>query len=130
MQRRLGVDVLVSGHTHQLQVGQNDMVHPPSSVMQNSHCKVVSSAIIICIGEVATMTAAVSIMNRGCSACLTMLYTKWRHMTRVFLHMRQTMKHEDSYFINPGSATGAYSTTTPDAQPSFVLMDIDGSRVR
>lgn len=40
------------------------------------------------------------------------------------------MKHEDSYFINPGSATGAYSTTTPDAQPSFVLMDIDGSRVR
>jgi predicted phosphodiesterase len=44
--------------------------------------------------------------------------------------VRQTMKHEDSYFINPGSATGAYSTTSPDAQPSFVLMDIDGSRVR
>lgn len=58
MQRRLGVDVLVSGHTHQLQVGQNDVVHPPSSVVQNSHCKAVSSAIIICIGEVATMTAA------------------------------------------------------------------------
>ena len=50
--------------------------------------------------------------------------------SRVRVHVRQTMKHEDSYFINPGSATGAYSTTTPDAQPSFVLMDIDGSRVR
>lgn len=43
--------------------------------------------------------------------------------------MSQTVKHEDSYFINPGSVTGAYSTITPDAQPSFVLMDIDGSRV-
>ena len=32
--------------------------------------------------------------------------------------------------INPGSATGAYSSITPEAKPSFVLMDIDGSKVR
>lgn len=28
--------------------------------------------------------------------------------------------------INPGSATGAYSSITYDVNPSFVLMDIDG----
>ncbi|GBF88662.1 vacuolar sorting-associated protein [Raphidocelis subcapitata] len=32
--------------------------------------------------------------------------------------------------INPGSATGAYSALTPDAKPSFVLMDIDGAKAR
>ncbi len=61
-----------------------------------------------------------------------------RHLQEAHLHISaapcvatslQTLKHEDSYFVNPGSATGAYSTTTPDAQPSFVLMDVDGSRV-
>jgi predicted phosphodiesterase len=31
--------------------------------------------------------------------------------------------------INPGSATGAYSSLTPDVKPSFVLMDVDGSKV-
>jgi hypothetical protein len=31
--------------------------------------------------------------------------------------------------INPGSATGAYSALTPEANPSFVLMDIDGAKV-
>jgi vacuolar protein sorting-associated protein 29 len=31
--------------------------------------------------------------------------------------------------INPGSATGAYSSITYDINPSFVLMDIDGLRV-
>ncbi|KAE8662668.1 Vacuolar protein sorting-associated protein 29 [Hibiscus syriacus] len=31
--------------------------------------------------------------------------------------------------INPGSATGAYSSITYDVNPSFVLMDVDGLRV-
>ena len=31
--------------------------------------------------------------------------------------------------INPGSATGAYSTVTDVVKPSFVLMDIDGPKV-
>ncbi|KAL5701532.1 Vacuolar protein sorting-associated protein 29 [Ranunculus cassubicifolius] len=31
--------------------------------------------------------------------------------------------------INPGSATGAYSSITYDVNPSFVLMDIDALRV-
>jgi hypothetical protein len=37
--------------------------------------------------------------------------------------------YEDRLQINPGSATGAYSTTTTDVKPSFVLMDLDGSKV-
>ena len=41
----------------------------------------------------------------------------------------QTEKRGNKLFINPGSATGAYSATTLASPPSFVLMDIDGSRV-
>ena len=42
----------------------------------------------------------------------------------------QAYKYEDRFLINPGSATGAYSSITPEVKPSFVLMDIDGSKVR
>ncbi|GMP28952.1 hypothetical protein CsSME_00004279 [Camellia sinensis var. sinensis] len=46
-------------------------------------------------------------------------------------HTRQfkAYKHEGGVIINPGSATGAYSSITYDVNPSFVLMDIDGLRV-
>ncbi|KAF5933569.1 hypothetical protein HYC85_029740 [Camellia sinensis] len=46
-------------------------------------------------------------------------------------HTRQfkAYKHEGGVVINPGSATGAYSSITYDVDPSFVLMDIDGLRV-
>ena len=37
--------------------------------------------------------------------------------------------HEAGVVINPGSATGAYSSITYDVNPSFVLMDIDALRV-
>mmetsp|Transcript_10189 Transcript_10189/g.30676 ORF Transcript_10189/g.30676 Transcript_10189/m.30676 type:complete len:198 (-) Transcript_10189:592-1185(-) len=43
-------------------------------------------------------------------------------------HVLQTEKRGNNLFINPGSATGAYSATTLATPPSFVLMDIDGSR--
>jgi hypothetical protein len=39
-------------------------------------------------------------------------------------------KYEDRLFINPGSATGAYSPLRAQSRPSFVLMDVDGVRVR
>jgi hypothetical protein len=42
----------------------------------------------------------------------------------------QAVIYEDLLQINPGSATGAYSTFTDAVQPSFVLMDLDGSKVR
>lgn len=42
----------------------------------------------------------------------------------------QAYKYEDRFLINPGSATGAYSVVNPEAKPSFVLMDIDGAKVR
>ncbi|KAI8339949.1 vacuolar protein sorting-associated protein 29-like protein [Chlamydoabsidia padenii] len=47
-------------------------------------------------------------------------------------HQLEATKHNGRYFINPGSATGAYSataTTTTDVVPSFVLMDIQGDNV-
>mmetsp|Transcript_21311 Transcript_21311/g.67420 ORF Transcript_21311/g.67420 Transcript_21311/m.67420 type:complete len:184 (-) Transcript_21311:129-680(-) len=44
-------------------------------------------------------------------------------------HQFKAYKYEDRFLINPGSATGAYSSMSPDSKPSFVLMDIDGGRV-
>lgn len=41
----------------------------------------------------------------------------------------QAAGYEDRFLINPGSATGAYSDMTSNVKPSFVLMDIDGSKV-
>lgn len=41
----------------------------------------------------------------------------------------QAVNNEDQLQINPGSATGAYSTFSQAVQPSFVLMDLDGSKV-
>jgi len=35
-------------------------------------------------------------------------------------------KYEDRLLVNPGSATGAYGSLAAEANPSFVLMDIDG----
>ena len=44
-------------------------------------------------------------------------------------HRFTAYKHEGGVVINPGSATGAFSSITYDVNPSFVLMDIDGLRV-
>ncbi|KAI8031364.1 Vacuolar protein sorting-associated protein 29 [Camellia lanceoleosa] len=44
-------------------------------------------------------------------------------------HQFKAYKHEGGVVINPGSATGAYSSITYDVNPSFVLMDIDSLRV-
>ncbi|KAE9467268.1 hypothetical protein C3L33_00822, partial [Rhododendron williamsianum] len=44
-------------------------------------------------------------------------------------HQFTAYKHEAGVVINPGSATGAYSSVTCDVNPSFVLMDIDATPV-
>jgi vacuolar protein sorting-associated protein 29 len=44
-------------------------------------------------------------------------------------HQFKAYKHEGGVIINPGSATGAYSSITYNINPSFVLMDIDGLQV-
>lgn len=41
----------------------------------------------------------------------------------------EAYQRESKFFINPGSATGAYSALLPDVAPSFVLMDIQGTNV-
>ena len=42
----------------------------------------------------------------------------------------QASKLEDRFLINPGSATGAFSSVTENTRPSFVLMDMDAGKVR
>jgi putative phosphoesterase len=42
-------------------------------------------------------------------------------------HRAGVFQDDGILFINPGSATGAYSSMTPNAQPSFVLIKFQGS---
>ncbi|XP_028167219.1 vacuolar protein sorting-associated protein 29 [Ostrinia nubilalis] len=44
-------------------------------------------------------------------------------------HRFEAYEHENKFYINPGSATGAYSPLFRNATPSFVLMDIQSSTV-
>ena len=44
-------------------------------------------------------------------------------------HKFEAYEFEDKLFINPGSATGAYSGLTGDVSPTFVLMDIQNEEV-
>jgi vacuolar protein sorting-associated protein 29 len=39
-------------------------------------------------------------------------------------HAHTAFEYDGKFFVNPGSATGAYSPLTPNAVPTFVLMDI------
>ncbi|GBB88682.1 hypothetical protein RclHR1_15240003 [Rhizophagus clarus] len=42
-------------------------------------------------------------------------------------HRFEAIEYEGKFFVNPGSATGAYSGfSSEDIKPSFVLMDIQG----
>ena len=41
----------------------------------------------------------------------------------------QAEQFEERFLLNPGSATGAYSSITATPKPSFLLMDIDGPKV-
>uniref|UniRef100_A0A8C5WRS7 Vacuolar protein sorting-associated protein 29 n=1 Tax=Laticauda laticaudata TaxID=8630 RepID=A0A8C5WRS7_LATLA len=44
-------------------------------------------------------------------------------------HKFEAVEHEKKFYINPGSATGAYSALERDVIPSFVLMDVQSSVV-
>ncbi|XP_063171893.1 vacuolar protein sorting-associated protein 29-like [Candoia aspera] len=44
-------------------------------------------------------------------------------------HRFEAVEHEKKFYINPGSATGAYNALERDIIPSFVLMDIQCSIV-
>ncbi|CEI88293.1 hypothetical protein G6F70_004993 [Rhizopus microsporus] len=48
-----------------------------------------------------------------------------------YTHKFEAYEFDGRFFINPGSATGAYSAIpdTSDPIPSFVLMDIQGSNI-
>lgn len=44
-------------------------------------------------------------------------------------HKFEAFEHESKFFINPGSATGAYHTLDRDVIPSFVLLDIQKTTI-
>ncbi|KAF3845102.1 hypothetical protein F7725_008265 [Dissostichus mawsoni] len=44
-------------------------------------------------------------------------------------HKFEAFENENKFYINPGSATGAYSPLESNIIPSFVLMDIQASTV-
>lgn len=87
VQRKMDVDILITGHTHEFKVCAHAQCrHAPNvNVLTNIEH---------------TFGAA------------------------------QAFKYENRFLINPGSATGAFSSVTENTAPSFVLMDIDGTKVR
>lgn len=44
-------------------------------------------------------------------------------------HAFSAYAYQGAFFLNPGSATGAYSALQPDCVPTFVLMDIDEGKI-
>ena len=44
-------------------------------------------------------------------------------------HQFEAFEVDRKFFINPGSATGAYGGLTDDVVPTFVLMDVQASKV-
>jgi len=44
-------------------------------------------------------------------------------------HVFESYEYNKKIFINPGSATGAYSCLTDEVIPTFVLIDIEGNHV-
>ena len=44
-------------------------------------------------------------------------------------HQNQIVQYDGKYFINPGSATGAYSSTNSSPRPSFILIAVQGDEV-
>lgn len=39
------------------------------------------------------------------------------------------IEHEGGYYVFPGSITGAYSSNTPNVNPSFILLAIQGNKI-
>ena len=44
-------------------------------------------------------------------------------------HEFSVQQYDGKYFINPGSATGAYSALSSQVAPSFILMAIQGDEI-
>ncbi|KAG5458699.1 MAG: Metallo-dependent phosphatase-like protein, partial [Olpidium bornovanus] len=44
-------------------------------------------------------------------------------------HAFSAYERDGKFFVNPGSATGAFSNFTSDVTPSFVLMDVQGDNI-
>lgn len=44
-------------------------------------------------------------------------------------HKNEVHEHEGFWHINPGSVTGSFSSLTPNATPSFILLAIQGAKV-
>eukprot|EP00560_Eucampia_antarctica_P006514 CAMPEP_0197824548 /NCGR_PEP_ID=MMETSP1437-20131217/1770_1 /TAXON_ID=49252 ORGANISM="Eucampia antarctica, Strain CCMP1452" /NCGR_SAMPLE_ID=MMETSP1437 /ASSEMBLY_ACC=CAM_ASM_001096 /LENGTH=197 /DNA_ID=CAMNT_0043424211 /DNA_START=15 /DNA_END=608 /DNA_ORIENTATION=+ len=44
-------------------------------------------------------------------------------------HRNEVVEHDGYYHINPGSITGAFSSSSLDVTPSFVLLAVQGSKV-
>ena len=44
-------------------------------------------------------------------------------------HKFEAFEHENKFYINPGSATGAYNALDSNVIPSFVILDIQQTTV-
>ncbi|KAH9709441.1 vacuolar protein sorting-associated protein 29 [Citrus sinensis] len=111
-----------------LAIGDLHIPHRASDLPQKFKSMLVPGKIqhIICTGNL-----SIKVIPWGDLDSLAMLQRQLDVDILVTGHTHQfkAYKHEGGVVINPGSATGAYSSFTFDVNPSFVLMDIDGLRV-
>jgi hypothetical protein len=80
---------------------------------------------VICEELLGRTAPCCAVYTFACCAAPRCLMLAWL----LLLLLLQAVIYEELLQINPGSATGAYSTFTDSVQPSFVLMDLDGSKV-
>mmetsp|Transcript_31438 Transcript_31438/g.56959 ORF Transcript_31438/g.56959 Transcript_31438/m.56959 type:complete len:99 (+) Transcript_31438:88-384(+) len=73
-----------------------------------------------------------------CTSCITYYFPSMLLADTLYLSTHAThtlhllmMKKilEGGYYIFPGSITGAYSACTPNVNPSFILLAVQGTKV-
>lgn len=67
-------------------------------------------------------------LSLSCYYCYDHVLRASKSHTRI-LNRSHICTEGGKWFVNPGSITGAFSSTTSDVVPSFLLMAIQGPKV-
>ena len=108
LQRQLDVDIVISGHTHKVRVRVRVQACKRGDCLFSAQCQ----------------QSQPRDRRHPSSLIPHPSYTP-----PSSFHQFEAWKADGAFFINPGSATGAYSACDGDVTPSFVLMDVQGTKI-
>lgn len=145
LQRAMGVDVLITGGTHEFKVSGGRRCSPYGVVGLSTHAgshshehRVQQPPAAGADGLRCAVDAVCGPIPARAGLPAFPRVCVWRHWLSVLpphptphhlLLLLQTVKTGSCLHISPGSASGAYHPTKADVTPSFVLLDLDGARV-